>query len=1048
MKKIVIFILLLLCVVCLTLGLTACKKHSHEYGEWIEQVDATCDAVGTLGHYHCNGCGKNFDKDHNELDDLVIAKTEHTWTVGEITKIATCTEEGVRTRVCLVCGTTDTQAIAKVPHTPELIVGVPQTDCTVAGLTNGSKCAVCGETLEAQQVIPAKEHTWENWAEVSKPTETTSGLEIRSCSVCGQVDARYTDLLQHEWSSWTDNRDGTHTRTCANIDCAIGTQTEQCIYGMGAVTAATCTEDGFTLYTCTICGYVSKQDEVVALGHDYGEWTADYVGIENTDNHTHTHTHMCKRCNFSQTESCKLDNEQVVAPTCTTGGYSYKTCTECGSVHEYATKAATGHNWSEFVHDIGADTHTRTCSNVGCLVKTETVECVYTVKEIVHPDCEKVGYTLYACSDCKNEKQGDEKAALNHVWSSWVYDGDDNPADDATHTHSRICSRCRKSQQENCNIVSTENVATCVSGGNTVNVCKDCLMSFTDKATSALGHQWGAWTDIGNGLHRHTCERCSTKEEFGHNYTSETVSVADCLKPSVVKYTCVECSSSYNQNVGAALGHNWSDWQILEATHKRTCQNNPDHVEEIAHVWKNTNLCDTCNYDALTYTLLGGHYVVSGDNRLPTTVTQIIIGDYHQEIGSSTAYKVLEIANSAFASNKYIQTLLLPESLQTIGIYAFSSCDSLRSVSFSGNNPELLTIESGAFYGCKSLVSIEIPYSVTTIGPGVFRDCVKLDAIEISENVTSIGAYAFLNTALYNFDNNWANGVLYLGRHLIKANSTVSGEYVVTDDTLTIGYAAFSACTSLTKITLPISLVYVERDAFLGCTALNEAVYNGDFKGWFNITFVNDYSSPLYYAAKLNIKEAHDNIVIPDGVKSIPAGTFRGTNITSVFIPDSVTYIGEEAFMDCAMLETINIPDGVTYIGADILAGSKYLTEGNHWDEQGMLYIGKHLIASKPDVVTGSYTVKADTLTIGANALINCTQLTDVTIAASVIRIGAGIFEGCSDNLIITFEAADSVWFASIPNSISRQVKASDISGTSRALQMFVFYKGEWKRTS
>lgn len=47
----------------------------HEYGAWIEEVPATSKATGTKAHYHCDKCGKNFDIDHNEIDDLTIQKT-------------------------------------------------------------------------------------------------------------------------------------------------------------------------------------------------------------------------------------------------------------------------------------------------------------------------------------------------------------------------------------------------------------------------------------------------------------------------------------------------------------------------------------------------------------------------------------------------------------------------------------------------------------------------------------------------------------------------------------------------------------------------------------------------------------------------------------------------------------------------------------------------------------------------------------------------------------------------------------------------------------
>ena len=57
-------------------GATACKPaHEHAYGSWIDGADATCAEAGTLGHYHCDGCGKNFDAEHNELADIAVGAT-------------------------------------------------------------------------------------------------------------------------------------------------------------------------------------------------------------------------------------------------------------------------------------------------------------------------------------------------------------------------------------------------------------------------------------------------------------------------------------------------------------------------------------------------------------------------------------------------------------------------------------------------------------------------------------------------------------------------------------------------------------------------------------------------------------------------------------------------------------------------------------------------------------------------------------------------------------------------------------------------------------
>lgn len=56
-------------------ALAACDgdtTHSHDYGEWIDEIPATCTVDGTLGHYHCEGCGKDFDADYIEMNDLTI----------------------------------------------------------------------------------------------------------------------------------------------------------------------------------------------------------------------------------------------------------------------------------------------------------------------------------------------------------------------------------------------------------------------------------------------------------------------------------------------------------------------------------------------------------------------------------------------------------------------------------------------------------------------------------------------------------------------------------------------------------------------------------------------------------------------------------------------------------------------------------------------------------------------------------------------------------------------------------------------------------------
>ena len=371
---------------------------------------------------------------------------------------------------------------------------------------------------------------------------------------------------------------------------------------------------------------------------------------------------------------------------------------------------------------------------------------------------------------------------------------------------------------------------------------------------------------------------------------------------------------------------------------------------------------------------------------------------------------------------------VIPNSVTTIGNYAFSGCINLASITIPGS---VTTIGDGAFSG-SGLTSITIPNSVTTIGDGAFSSCSSLESIKTESGNTKYDSRENCNAIIETETNTLIasckntiipNSVTSIGNNAFSGSGYGLTSITIPGSVTTIGNYAFSTCIGLTSITIPNSVTTIGESAFQRCGNLKE-VHITDLAAWCNIDFGNEYSSPLYAAntSKLYLNgEAITNIVIPDGVTELMPYAFSGcTELTSITIPSSVTTIGEGAFKGCTNLKEVYITDIAAWCNIDF--ANEYscpfsATTYNDINNTTNLYLNGKAINNIviPDGVTElksyvfggnttltSVTIPNSVTSIGHDAFSRCISLISVTIPNSVTTLGIGAFYNCSNLESIT----------------------------------------------
>ncbi len=303
-----------------------------------------------------------------------------------------------------------------------------------------------------------------------------------------------------------------------------------------------------------------------------------------------------------------------------------------------------------------------------------------------------------------------------------------------------------------------------------------------------------------------------------------------------------------------------------------------------------------------------------------------------------------QIGNYAFSNCSGLTSVTIPNSVTEIGSSAFSYCQALTSVTIPNS---VNSIGSSAFSHCNALTSVTIPNSVNSIGSSAFSYCQALTSVTIPNSVTEIDGSAFdecskLSTIIINATTPPTLGSIYSMEFYVFVPSESVDTYKTTNVWKKYPNNIYSLPILKGEYLTGTIEMASNRNSVLS------GIFYNKYPKYFDKLYINDIEVSTDYILENNTSytfkfELFDkrliggrlfsdrdynfvtSVTIPDSVTRIGNKAFMNCNITNINIPDSVTNIGNYAFQSTALTE-ITIPSSVTEIGYNILNYNNVIT--------------------------------------------------------------------------------------------------------------------------
>ena len=968
-------------------------------------------------HWHeCTECGE------------VISMGKHEYT-DEITKQPTCTETGVRTYTCSVCGWSYTESVPALGHDYHSEI-TKQATCSEKGEITYS-CSRCDSSYTEEIV---SHHEYEEQITIAA-TCTTDGLKTLTCSLCGDTKTEVIPATGHSYKE--------------------------------TVIPATCTEDGTTIHRCEICGD-SYEETIEATGHNYVASITKQANCEEDG----IKTFVCSHCSDTYTETIKayghyFTTSTVVQPaTCYETGIKSSKCFRCGkTVTEEIPKLE---------HDpiFAADeaNHWTQCSLCGAiLVPKETHTFIETEGDFVCKDCGYSDSSLYYQVDDNGVLTPKDKSVLPTILRIPSNIG----GKAVTSIGDRAFANCSGIE----GVYISEGIIRI--GNDAFDSCGNLktvyLPNGLEYIGSAVFYNDGELREViipdsVTVIESSAFSGCGLKtivipnnvitlghQMFRYNTQLESVSIPNSIKE--IPFGLFDLDSSLTTII---FGGTIAEWNSLKK----------------GDSWRNVVPASSVICSDGTVEL--GNYDVSSDGVF-TIMDRSAVPSVFEVPSEVDGITVTKIGVDAFSGCDNLVTLILPDTVRDLYSYSICNCSNLKEIigteylthitgsALDGNNSlEYLYIpnvenwdrgEWGSSWGTCGIKSLTISNKLQKLprldGFINLEEIVFLGTISQWKRLSKEGDWRSsipatvvkcsdgdydLSSDMYSITR---DGVLSV---TLSSSLPASVDIPSTVDGITVkelGSRSFYNCSQLTSVVIPSTVNRIGSDAFAWCQSLTHVEIPQSVKTILNTAF--------YFCTSLS------EIVIPDSVTSIGTVAFESTALVSFEMPDSIKELGHGVFNNCTSLESVVISGNIEELSHGLFQGCSnlisimfrgtiskwnslpkddswnsgvpaeyvvcldgvvYIKEGVYTvDDDGILYCSdyskltsevvipayvgnKKVEGLAKDLFKGrnitSVTISEGITSIGESCFANCTKLESVSLPSSLITIWHNAFDGCS----------------------------------------------------